>query len=93
MSFVKDEASVSFAESQLDLSAINSFVGDRLRAWREARDSSQEYIADVMSGYGFRWSQETVSKIETGTRRMTVDELVGLVFIFDADLPSLLPQP
>ena len=47
-------------------------IGKRIRALREERNLSQENLAEV---FGFN-DRQTVSAIETGTRRVTADELV-----------------
>ena len=51
---------------------MTQLIGKRIRALREERGLSQEDLAEI---FGFN-DRQTVSAIETGTRRVTAEELV-----------------
>ncbi len=52
-----------------------SLIGRRIRALREARNLSQDDVAEV---FGFK-DRQTVSAIETGARRVSAEELLAAV--------------
>ncbi|MEY4916580.1 MAG: hypothetical protein RL616_493, partial [Verrucomicrobiota bacterium] len=49
-----------------------NLFGTRIRALREARDLTQDQLADRL---GFK-DRQTLSAIETGDRRLSADELL-----------------
>jgi transcriptional regulator with XRE-family HTH domain len=55
-----------------------TLLGQRLRALREDGGKRQEDLAAAARGYGLSWSRATVAAIETGRRRLSVDELLLL---------------
>ena len=57
-------------------------IGTRIKALREEHNLSQEDLARLL---GFN-DRQTVSAIETGTRRVTAEELVLAVEVLDASL-------
>jgi transcriptional regulator with XRE-family HTH domain len=58
--------------------ALATLLGQRLRALREGGGKRQEELAAAARGYGLAWSRATVAAIETGRRRLSVDELLLL---------------
>lgn len=58
------------------------YLGKRLRALRRERGMSQE---DVISIFGFK-DRQTVSNIETGSRRLTAEELLTAIEKFGVPL-------
>jgi len=57
-------------------------IGARLKALREKQNLSQE---DLAQRFGFK-DRQTVSAIETGERRLSAEELVRAIEIFDVSL-------
>jgi len=62
---------------------------DALPTWRDARGVTQAELADAMRKAGFPFHQQTVLKIEQGTRKITLDEAVEISRILDAPLSFL----
>jgi len=58
--------------------ALATLLGQRLRALREGGGKRQEDLAAAARGPGLSWSRATVAAIETGRRRLSVDELLLL---------------
>jgi transcriptional regulator with XRE-family HTH domain len=57
-------------------------VGRHVRAMRQERGWSQQDVAERMRAYGYRWSQATVTRLETASRPIRVNELVDLAMLF-----------
>jgi transcriptional regulator with XRE-family HTH domain len=55
----------------------------RLRKGRRDRDPllTQQQVATGMTQLGFDWVRQTVGQIETGDRRVTAAELIGLALV------------
>ena len=51
---------------------------------------SQKTVGKRMSALGFNWRQQVVNAVETGTRRLQVDELLGLAIALETTLQELL---
>lgn len=62
---------------------------DALPTWRDARGITQAELADAMREAGFPFHQQTVLKIEQGTRKITLDEAVEISRILDTPLSFL----
>jgi transcriptional regulator with XRE-family HTH domain len=56
--------------------------GRRVRQWRQARNWSQEDLANRLRRQGFDMHQTTVAKIERGTRPLRVAEAAAIADIF-----------
>jgi transcriptional regulator with XRE-family HTH domain len=56
--------------------------GTKVRQWRQARNWSQEDLADQLRLQGFDMHQTTVAKIERGTRPLRVAEAAAIANIF-----------
>lgn len=68
-----------------------------VRTRRETAGLSQSRLADLMTGYGFPWRQQTVTPVENGERSVNIGEAAALAVILhlDAELSVLgaeLPQ-
>jgi transcriptional regulator with XRE-family HTH domain len=72
--------------------AVSGFVGGELKKLRRRRHVSQEHVAVLMSDLGFEWDRSVVAKIESGARRLSVDELAGLCFTLNLRVGTLLPE-
>ena len=55
--------------------ALATLLGQRLRALREGGGKRQEEVAAAARGFGLSWSRATVAALESGRRRLSVDEL------------------
>lgn len=68
-------------------------VGQRVVALREQRGLSQRALADRLTSLGVRTHQTGVAKIETGGRKVTVDDLVALAVALNVSPGWLLAPP
>lgn len=79
---------------QVERDATNSYsahVGHNLRVVRAMRDIGQEAVAAKMRAAGFAgWVRQTVSQVERGRRRLTVDEVGTLSSQLGVPLGDLL---
>lgn len=62
-----------------------------IREKRTAAGLSQARLADLMTGYGFPWRQQTVVPAENGLRSVNIGEAAALAVIlhFEAELSML----
>jgi transcriptional regulator with XRE-family HTH domain len=74
---------------------LSDAIADKVRAYRLLRRLKQDDVADHMRGLRHQtWTRQTVSDVERVRRNLTVDELVGLSFLFGVSLNELLdPVP
>ena len=74
---------------------LSDAIADKVRAYRVLRRLKQDDVADRMRGLRHQtWTRQTVSDVERVRRNLTVDELVGLSFVFGVSLNDLLdPVP
>jgi transcriptional regulator with XRE-family HTH domain len=74
---------------------LSDAIADKVRAYRLLRRLKQDDVADHMRGLRHQtWTRQTVSDVERVRRNLTVDELVGLSFVFGVSLNDLLdPVP
>ena len=71
-------------------------VAANIRAVRGRKGLEQQDVADRMSALGFSsWRlRQTVSSLEKGRRRATVEELLALACVLDTSVPVLMePSP
>jgi transcriptional regulator with XRE-family HTH domain len=74
--------------------AYASLVARNLRAARAAANLSQEDVGERMRALGFTsWVRSTMSLAEQGKRRVTAEEMVGLMVVFEVDLTALAYPP
>jgi transcriptional regulator with XRE-family HTH domain len=64
----------------------------QLRAWRRRRGLTAQELADRVARSGGNLSRQAISKIETGDRKVTPDELYSLAYVLDVP-PLLLTLP
>jgi transcriptional regulator with XRE-family HTH domain len=64
-----------------------------MKALRLAAGLSQEKLSDLMSEIGLGWRRQTVALIESGSRAVTLDEVVALAALFEVSLYGLLHSP
>lgn len=67
--------------------------GTKVRQWRQARNWSQEDLADRLRLQGFDMHQTTVAKIERGTRPLRVAEAAAIANIFRVPPLSVFMGP
>ena len=58
--------------------SLQPIIAANLKALRLARGMTADQLAAAVTDAGANWCQPTVSKIERGSRAVTVDELVAL---------------
>ncbi|WP_420368594.1 helix-turn-helix domain-containing protein [Curtobacterium sp. L1-20] len=61
-----------------------------VRLHREQRGESQQWLADQMRDAGHEWHQSTVYKVETGKRKVMVEEAASIADIFGVPIAQLL---
>ena len=73
---------------------LEATLSANIREARKAREWAQDLLAAKMSDLGFdNWSRMTVTTIERGDRRVTIEEWLGLAEVFRwAAFQFLLPQ-
>lgn len=73
--------------------AAETYFARNLREWRNERGMSQEELARQMAELGFPFHQGTIYKIETGARRVRLDEATVLAKVLGLDLDMLTAEP
>ena len=76
----------------MDPVPLPELLGRNVRVLRKALGMSQEDLADAMRGIGFGWVRQTVEESESGRRDATIEELLGLVDVFEVPLSQLIGQ-
>jgi len=71
---------------------LGTTVAMNVRSYRALRDVNGSQLAERMRERGFSWSQATVSRIEHGTRYLTVDELDALADILVVPVTDFLVE-
>lgn len=61
-----------------DLATLHDAIGRRLRSMREAANLRQDELADAARRSGLRWTRATVAGIESGRRRLSLEEVLLL---------------
>jgi transcriptional regulator with XRE-family HTH domain len=70
---------------------MSDVVAANIRAYRVVRHLSQEDLASWMRKLEHAtWTSSTVSEVERGNRNVTIDELLALAFMLNAELVDLL---
>jgi len=57
-------------------------LGENVKALRNESGWSQERLANAMSALGFKWKRVTCAEVEGTSRRLGLDELMGLAALF-----------
>ncbi|MFJ5888092.1 helix-turn-helix domain-containing protein [Streptomyces californicus] len=71
--------------------AAAEHIARTIAAEREARGWEQRELAERLTQAGRPMSQPVVSRIESGARRIDVDDLVALAAVFSVSPAALLP--
>jgi transcriptional regulator with XRE-family HTH domain len=61
-----------------------------LRGLRLEADMTQTSLAAAMQGRGFRWHQTTVTRVEAGRQRLTLQEAAALAELFGVPIDALM---
>jgi hypothetical protein len=61
----------------------SDFAVCRLRELRDEAGWSQQIVAASMRSHGHNWRQGTVSEVETGVRRLHLDEIAALGHVLE----------
>jgi transcriptional regulator with XRE-family HTH domain len=70
-----------------------ALAGQELQRLRKARGWSQDEAASRMRPYGYTWNQTMISKIESGSRPLRVNELADFADLYGVLVSQLLrPQ-
>ncbi|WP_393057720.1 helix-turn-helix domain-containing protein [Streptomyces sp. LN549] len=76
----------------LEIGPAGAHVGQAVARAREARGWDQQELTARLTAAGRPMSQPIVSRIEAGSRRVDVDDLVALAEVLDVSVLALLPD-
>lgn len=76
----------------MHVETIAQIVGRRIREHREARDRTQEWLAESMTLLEIPWSRHTALRTEQGKREPNVRELVAIAFCLGCQPSDLIPE-
>jgi transcriptional regulator with XRE-family HTH domain len=62
----------------------------QLRLLRQGRRWSQLEVAEKMRAYGYRWSQATVTRLESASRPIRLNELADLATLYGVRVAQFL---
>lgn len=68
----------------------SEILAANIRAARAHLDISQASVARRMTALGYKWTRQTVSEVESGTRRVLAEEVFALGFCLLTPVPFLL---
>lgn len=69
--------------------AVEKRIGENIRALRERRGLTQDYVATRLQISGCDITRSAVAKIEVGQRHLYPDEIILLREILDADYSEI----
>lgn len=67
-------------------------IGERIKEFRAQTGISQDQLSAMLAAKGIAWSPVTVSKVETGNRRVLADEVVSLCDVLGVYTSDLLDE-
>lgn len=73
-----------------DFPTPEQLVGRQVRLLRQGRGWSQQEVAEKMQAYGYQWSQATVTRLESASRPIRVNELADLAKLFGVPATQFL---
>jgi transcriptional regulator with XRE-family HTH domain len=73
-----------------NLPTPEQLVGRQVRLLRQGRGWSQQEVAEKMRAFGYKWSQATVTRLESATRPIRVNELADLAMLFSVPATQFL---
>ena len=65
-------------------------VARQVRLLRQGRGWSQQEVAEKMRAYGYQWSQATVTRLESASRPIRLNELADLAILFSVPVTQFL---
>lgn len=74
------------------MTEMSARIGIRLSAYRAERKATQEYVASQMRAAHFPWTRETVARVESGDRALTIDEFCVLAHVIGFHPSELWPE-
>lgn len=78
-----EKASRWLSQRDLDSEELKDLIRWRVKAWREESGRTQSELAGDMERLGFvTWKRITVAEVESGKRRLSFEELLGLTMLF-----------
>ena len=69
---------------------IAEVVAENVRLWRKDRGLDQQALADRLAEIGWNADRTTVVRIETGARKVTVEDLVLIAVALNVPVPVLM---
>jgi transcriptional regulator with XRE-family HTH domain len=84
---VMNEAELPGAEA---MPSPEQRVGQHLRVLRQRRGWSQQEVAERMRAYGYDWSQAIITRLESASRPMRLNEISDLALLFEIPVRELL---
>lgn len=79
------------ASRAIQTGAAGEHAARTVAAEREARGWEQRELAERLTRAGRPMTQPSVSRMESGARRIDVDDLTALAQVFDTSIATLLP--
>ncbi len=80
----------SLQDVAANLPTPEQLVGRQVRLLRQGRGWSQQEVAEKMRAFGYKWSQATVTRLESATRPIRVNELADLAMLFSVPATQFL---
>ena len=77
-------------DAAANLPTPEQLVGRQVRLLRQGRGWSQQEVAEKMRAYGYQWSQATVTRLESASRPIRVNELADLAMLFSVPATQFL---
>ena len=76
-------------DAAANLPTPEQLVGRQVRLLRQGRGWSQQEVAEKMRAYGYKWSQATVTRLESATRPIRLNELADLAILFSVPVNAV----
>ncbi len=73
-----------------DIPTPEQLVARQVRLLRQGRGWSQQEVAEKMRAYGYQWSQATVTRLESASRPIRLNELADLAILFSVPVAQFL---
>ena len=81
---------VDSGDERAQAPTAEALAGRLLRLLRESRGWSQKQVADRMRAYGYSWNQSTITRIESASRPLRLNELADLAILFGVPVSQFL---
>lgn len=69
---------------------LEQLVGRQLRLLRQGHGWSQQEVAEKIRPFGYQWSQATVTRLESATRPIRLNELADLALLYGVPIEQFL---